>query len=153
MFLQSLAKPPVTEASDALIQQVDTCEVQPYAGLLDLVITGSVVPHREIKIAAEVGGTVAKKYPACEAGNFVSKGEKLLEINAEEYQIEIRKLEAEVLQSEKRIEENLQQIAGEELNIELAETGFCSCKNRNSIAIDGLVACYRRPNWTSPNAQ
>lgn len=121
LFLASLATPPVTEASNALIQQVDTYELQPYNGLLDMVVTGSVVPHREIKIAAEVGGTVANKYPACEAGNFVNKGEKLLEIDAEEYQIEIRKLEAEVLQSEKRIEENKQQIAGEELNIELAK--------------------------------
>ena len=121
LFLVSLAKPPATQNSDALIQQVDTYEVQPYAGVLDLIVTGSVVPHREIKIAAEVGGTISKKYAACEAGNFVSKGEKLLEIDPEEYLLEIRKLDAEVLQSEKRIEENMLQIAGEELNIELAK--------------------------------
>ncbi len=120
MFLVSLAKPPETQKSTALIQQVDTTEIQPYAGLLDMVTTGVVVPHREIKLASEVGGKVLKKYPACESGNFVSKGEKLVDIDPEEYKLDIKTLEAEVVQSEKRIDENLQQIAGEERNIALA---------------------------------
>ncbi len=120
MFLISLAKPPETQESTALIQQVDTAEIQPYVGLLDMVTTGVVVPHREIKLASEVGGKVIKKYPACESGNFVSKGERLVDIDPEEYKLDIRTLEAEVVQSEKRIDENLQQIAGEERNIALA---------------------------------
>ncbi len=120
LFLKSLAKVPETRQTDALIQQVDTYEVQPYSGLLDMLVTGIVVPHREIKIATEVGGRVAKKYAACEAGNYVTKGEKLVEIDSEEYELEIKTLEAEVLQAEKRIEENRQQIIGEESNILLA---------------------------------
>lgn len=122
VWLSSLAEPPATQKSDALIQQVSTYEVQPFAGMLDLVVSGSVVPHREIKLAAEVSGRVIEKFLACDAGNFVSKGEPLLRIDEEEYQLEIKTLEADVRQSQQRIEENLQQIAGEERNIELAQS-------------------------------
>ena len=123
-FLKALAEPPETQKSTALVQQVATYEIQPYAGLLDMMVSGVVVPHREIKIAAEVAGRIDQRFPACEAGNFVSKGETLLQIDQEEYELEIKTLEADVSQSEKRIEENLQQIIGEERNIELAKKDF-----------------------------
>ena len=89
-----------------------------------MMVSGVVVPYREIKIAAEVAGRIDQRFPACEAGNFVSKGETLLQIDQEEYELEIKTLEADVSQSEKRIEENLQQIMGEERNIELAKNDF-----------------------------
>lgn len=120
VVLKSLAKPPATQASNALVQQVNIVEAKPYSGVLDRVVSGTVVPHREIRIATEVAGGVIKKYAACEAGNFVSRGEKLIEIDSEEYELDIKTLEAEVVQSEKRIEENRQQILGERSNIELA---------------------------------
>ncbi len=122
--LKSLAKPPATKETKNLIQRVRTRSVQPYSGLLDMEVSGTVVPFREIKIATEVGGRIKKKYPACESGTFVSKGEKLVEIDPEEYQLEIQTLAAEVVQSEKRIEENKRQIEGEESNIELAKQDF-----------------------------
>lgn len=120
VVLKSLAKPPATQQSSALVQQVETVLAVPYSGVLDRTVSGTVVPHREIRIATEVAGGVVKKYPACEAGNFVSKGEKLIEIDTEEYELDIKTLEAEVVQSEKRIEENLEQIKGEKDNIRLA---------------------------------
>jgi len=121
MFIYSFATPPESQSSTALIQQVDTFEVQAYSGMIDLEVNGSVVPHREIRIAAEVAGRVQEKFPACKAGNFVTKGENLVKIDPEEYELEIKTLEADVLQSERRIEENEAQIAGEERNIELAK--------------------------------
>lgn len=121
IFLKSLQKPPVTRPSSSLIPQVETSEVTSYAGQLDMEVTGSVVPYREIRVAAEVAGRVTKKAPACEAGHFVNKGELLLEIDPEEYRLEIETQMATVEQAKRRIEENLLQIAGEKKNIELAQ--------------------------------
>ncbi len=122
MFLKSLQKPPVTRPSSSLTPQVETSEVTSYAGQLDLEVTGSVVPYREIRVAAEVGGRITNKAPVCEAGHFVSKGELLLEIDPEEYRLEIDTQMATVEQAKRRIEENLLQIAGEKKNIELAQS-------------------------------
>jgi multidrug efflux pump subunit AcrA (membrane-fusion protein) len=122
--LKSLAKPPATKESKNLIQRVNTANVQAYSGVLDMEVSGTVVPFREIKIATEVGGRIKTKYAACESGTFVSKGEKLIEIDPEEYELEIETLAAEVTQSEKRIDENKRQIEGEESNIELAKQDF-----------------------------
>ncbi len=120
VFLASLATPPPTKESTALIQQVQTYDAQPYSGLLTMEVSGSVVPHREIKVAAEVPGRIIKRHPACENGSFVSAGEPLLEIDPEAYDLELKTLEADLVQAEKRIEENHQQILGEEKNVKLA---------------------------------
>jgi multidrug efflux pump subunit AcrA (membrane-fusion protein) len=120
MFLKSLQKPPLTRPSDSLIPLVEVREVIGYAGQLDMEVTGSVVPYREIRVAAEVAGRVTNKSPACEAGQFVQKGELLLEIDPEEYRLDIETQKANLEQAKRRIEENLQLIDGEKKNIELA---------------------------------
>ncbi len=121
-FLKSLQKPPVTRPSTSLIPQVEVREVTGYAGQLDMEVTGSVVPYREIRVAAEVAGRVSNKSPACEAGQFVQKGDLLLEIDPEEYRLNIESQKANVEQAKRRIEENLQLISGEKKNIELAQS-------------------------------
>ena len=121
IVLKSFQKPPVTRPSTSLVPQVETREVASYAGQLDMEVTGIVVPYREIRVAAEVAGRITRKTPACEAGQFVRKGELLLEIDPEEYGLEIKTQSANVEQAKRRIEENALQIAGEEKNIELAK--------------------------------
>ena len=122
IVLKSFQKPPVTRPSTSLVPQVEISEVNSYAGQLDMEVTGTVVPYREIRVAAEVGGRVTSKSPACEAGQFVRKGELLLEIDPEEYRLEIETQSATVEQAKRRIEENQLQIEGEQKNIELAKS-------------------------------
>ena len=122
VVLKSLQKPPATRPSTSLVPQVETSEVSSYAGQLDLEVTGTVVPYREIRVAAEVGGRISSKSATCEAGQFVRKGELLLEIDPEEYRLEIETQAANVEQAKRRIEENLLEIGGEEKNIELAKS-------------------------------
>jgi multidrug efflux pump subunit AcrA (membrane-fusion protein) len=129
IFLSTLAKAPPTKESTVLIQQVRTSRTESYAGNLFLEVSGSVVPHREIKVAAEVAGRVVKRYPACEHGMFVQKGEPLLEIDREAYQLELQTLEADVNQAIRRIEENNQQILGEEKSIELSRDDLALQQN------------------------
>ncbi len=88
--LKSLAEPPPEVKSNALTPLVETFEAEPYSGQLDMLVSGSVVPYREVKIAAEVSGRIKKKYELCQAGNFVSKGTPLLEIDAEDYELELQ---------------------------------------------------------------
>jgi multidrug efflux pump subunit AcrA (membrane-fusion protein) len=129
IFLSTLAKAPPTKESTVLIQQVRTSRTESYAGNLFLEVSGSVVPHRDIKVAAEVAGRVVKRYPACEHGMFVQKGEPLLEIDREAYQLELQTLEADVNQAIRRIEENNQQILGEEKSIELSRADLALQQN------------------------
>lgn len=120
-YLSTLAKAPPTKESTVLVQQVQTSRIESYAGNLFLEVSGSVVPHREIKVAAEVAGRVVKRYPACENGMFVREGEPLLEIDREAYELELQTLEADVNQALRRIDENEQQLIGEEKSIELSK--------------------------------
>ncbi len=122
LVLRAMAPVPESRPPSSLIQQVSTIPAETYGGLLFLDVSGTVVPHREIKVAAEVAGRITKRYPACENGNFVRAGELLLEIDPQDYLLEISTLQAEIRQAEKRLIENQQQIEGEIKNIEIAKS-------------------------------
>ena len=124
VWLGGLGKKPATQDSDALITQVDVAPVTDWFGTLDLVVPGTVKPHREIQISSEVGGKIVKKYPQFQAGGFVLAGTKLAEIDAKDYQADLNVLMADLEQSKKRLEENKRQIEGEKRNVELAENDF-----------------------------
>ena len=123
-ILAGMATPPPTQKSDALIVQVDVDSVRPFSGTLDLVVPGTVKPHREIRIASEVNGKVLKKYPEFQAGSFVLSGTKLAEIDAEDYKADLNIVTADLEQALKRIEENERQIEGEQRNVELAKQNY-----------------------------
>ena len=124
IMLAGMATPPPTQKSDALIVQVDVDSVRPFSGTLDLVVPGTVKPHREIRIASEVNGKVLKKYPEFQAGSFVLGGTKLVEIDAEDYKADLNIIKADYEQALKRIEENDRQIEGEQRNVELAKQNY-----------------------------
>ena len=108
--------------SDALIPMVDTASVQTFEGDLDLLVSGTVVPFREITVAAEVGGRVLKKYPECEAGNYVTKGTKLLEIDPLDYNLDIKSMESELVQADRTMGETEEEIRGAIKNLDLAKS-------------------------------
>jgi multidrug efflux pump subunit AcrA (membrane-fusion protein) len=124
LYLKTLAQPPADTKSDLLVPLVKTYAVEPYSGQLDMVVSGSVVPYREIKIAAEVGGRVKVKHPVCQAGQFVTKGTPLIQVDPEDYELEIKTLQSDVKQAEKLLEETLEEIRGTERNIVIATNEF-----------------------------
>lgn len=124
LFLKTLAVPPETVQSDALVPLVATFDAIPYDGQLDMVVSGSVVPFREIKIASEVSGQVKTKFEACQAGNFVTKGTPLIKIDTEEFDLEINSIQADVNQSKKSIKETEEEIQGAMRNLELAKDDY-----------------------------
>jgi multidrug efflux pump subunit AcrA (membrane-fusion protein) len=142
-LLGSFAEKPATKDSNALIPQVSTETVTPYFGALDLVIPGSVKPHREIKVSAEVVGKIVTKHPEFQAGNFVLAGTPLAEIDAQDYQADLNTLAADVEQARKRIIENQRQIEGEKRNLELAKQDF-EIQKRDFAPKDWPIRCRGR---------
>ena len=115
-----LAKPTESQEPTSLVPRVVLQDVDKYAGPINLLVSGTVVAHLEINVAAEVSGRVLKKYPECLAGNFVKKGTPLILIDPESYQLEMNTIKAEMNQADKRIAEIDKQIGGENKNLKLA---------------------------------
>jgi multidrug efflux pump subunit AcrA (membrane-fusion protein) len=87
--------PRVESAADAAVP-VQTAVVLPQEEGIDVVTDGVVVPIREVTLAAEVAGRVVMKSPACQAGEHVTKGTLLLQIDPRDYELDVERLEREV---------------------------------------------------------
>ena len=124
MGLAKLKEDPKDQSAKQLVPRVSTVAAESFAGQLDLEVSGTVVPYREIRVAAEVSGNIIRKYPACEAGNFVTKGTKLLEIDPEDYQLQLKTRKAELAQSKKMLDEAAQELEGVKKNVALAERDY-----------------------------
>lgn len=84
---------------------VKTVPVELHDKGLDIEVDGSVVPYREVQLAAEVAGRVVYKAPNSKAGQFVRKGEVLYRIDPEYYQLEVQRLTEELEQASISIEQ------------------------------------------------
>ena len=104
--------------------KADVIAAAEYKGPLDLVVSGTVVPYREIEIAAQVGGVIATKYAECEAGQFVKKGSKLFEIENSDYVLDVKTINSEIKQAARSLEEVEKEIEGAIKNIELAQSDY-----------------------------
>ena len=115
--------------SEQLVPLVSTEAIQPFAGELDMTVSGSVVPFREIRVSAKVSGNVVKKHPNCEAGNFVNAGEPLIEIDPSDFQNQLEIANAELDQSRKLLAENELEIASAKDAVELATRDYKIAKS------------------------
>jgi multidrug efflux pump subunit AcrA (membrane-fusion protein) len=127
-WLSTLKEKPKEQSTSQLIPLVATDSVQPYSGQIDMEVSGSVVPYREIRVAAKVMGNIVKKYDACEAGNFVTAGTKLLEIDPSDYANQLATSKAELEQAKKSLAENAQEIAAAEDALRLAKRDLSIAK-------------------------
>ena len=82
---------------------------------------GVVVPLREVTLAAEVGGRVAEKSPACKAGQFVTKGTVLFRIDPRDYELDVSRLERELQQAVLTIDEIDEELTQNADSIELGK--------------------------------
>ena len=139
--MHGFRKPPAEQESKELIPMVQTVPAKPYSGQLDKTVSGTVVPFREIRVAAEISGNVVSKFSDFEAGNFVKKGTRLLEIDPTDYQMQLDTGMAEVDQTEKMVQETLREIAGAKRNISNATNDYKLAKSahqRNMKIRDAL---------------
>lgn len=112
------------------VPTAQVASVRGHAGGMTRGVDGTLVPYREIKIAAEVGGRIEKREAVCHAGNYVEAGQLLAVIDSRDYQREYDRLESEVrqakvalaeLEEEVRGAENLIKIATEDLKLRTRE--------------------------------
>ena len=84
-------KPPVRKSVP-----VEVVQAKSHAGPLDVTTNGVVIPHREVKLSARVAGEVVIKSESLSPGNFVEKGELLLQIDPTDYKLEVARLKQEL---------------------------------------------------------
>lgn len=82
-----------------------------YSPTLDITVSGTVVPFRQINIATEVDGKAVFKAPEARAGNFVRKGHVLYRIDPRDYELAVQRLESMLEQEQATIKELDQDVA------------------------------------------
>ncbi len=98
-LLKAMKAPPAPKEQETITPAVVTAPLQPHDDVVVIHVTGEVASHRQIDIGARVAGEIVRKSPACEAGNFVRKGDFLLQIDPRDYRLEIKRFEAEKVQA------------------------------------------------------
>ncbi|MFV0443028.1 MAG: efflux RND transporter periplasmic adaptor subunit [Planctomycetaceae bacterium] len=130
--------PPATRAEpEALPQLVTTVPVEPHAARLDLQADGLVIPHREIAVSAEVAGRITFKSDTCRTGRIVRQGELLFEIDPQTYELETKRLAAELAQAEASLHELDVELENAQRLVKVAEQQL-ALQQRNSERVEGL---------------
>ena len=103
------AKPTVVDVASARIGQAQVV----------VKAMGSVVPSREVSLKARVSGQVMELSPNFTPGGRVSKGEKLIQLDRDDYLIALKKAKSALdkAQADLKIEQGSQEIARAELKL------------------------------------
>ncbi len=120
-LLGTWSKLETQEAAAAEVPLVRTVDVAPHEGGLQIEVDGLVVPHREISLAAEVGGQVRTKAENCEAGSYVEQGQLLIEIDSRDFELEVRRITQELEQADVQLEELEVELSNTQGLVELAQ--------------------------------
>ncbi len=140
---------------------VTTATIQPHSGPLNIEVDGVVVPFREIRLAAEVSGRIERKPSEARAGNYVTQGTVLLEIDESDYELAVRRLSKQLLQSEQQIEEleverrntqALLELAEQDLGLQLQDQARIDKLSRSGIVSDSEIDGAKRKVLAARNS-
>jgi len=92
-FLAEMRKPPTRSRPPAPPPRVTTVAAKTHTGELTIDLDGTVVPFREIELSAEVGGKIVTKPADVQSGRFVKAGQLLIEIDQQDYRLELTRQE------------------------------------------------------------
>jgi len=163
MVVLGKPEPPTTEPEKIEAPPVTTALVTRQEKNLAINVDGVVVPFREIAVAAEVGGQVLRKSDVCDAGRYVRKGTLLIEIDARDYKIEVRRLEKELEQAEVNLREldieetntkQLTALAKDSLELQRKEVARLEqlAKQGKNYVTESAIDVERRTELTARNA-
>lgn len=106
----------------------EVAEVKLLADPLNLEVSGTVVPYRELGLAAEVAGRIIEKDVNARSGHYVTKGQVLYRIDPRDYDLEIERLSrkrdqelAAVSELQQDIDNSFELLKVAEQELELAE--------------------------------
>jgi multidrug efflux pump subunit AcrA (membrane-fusion protein) len=105
LALWNLRGAPAREPRVVELPLVRTEPVELHGDEVEFEVDGLVVPYREIVVSAEIAGRVKDKAAKCRAGNYVTQGTLLVEIDPEEYKLDVRRLALEAEQARVMIDE------------------------------------------------
>jgi RND family efflux transporter MFP subunit len=138
VWLSSMKAAPARENARETRPLVETRPLEQLRSEFDIRLDGTVVPQREIVVAAEIAGEIVQKSPLCQAGKYVTAGTPLLDIDPQKYELEVERLQSLVRQSEV----DLQRIEVERKNvdalIDIAQRDL-DLKGREFQRVGGLV--------------
>ncbi len=104
----------------AYLPIAEVAEVKLLADTLNIEVSGTIEPYREIQLAAEAAGRIVGKAPELQSGNYVEKGQKLYKIDPRDYELEIERLKQRRDQELASINELQQDIENGEALLEVA---------------------------------
>ncbi len=131
---------------------------------LDFEVDGVAVPHRELLLTAKVAGSIEFKADNCKAGRFVKAGTRLMEIDPQDYSLEVKRLGRELKQAEGNIREldverdntrELLKLAAKEMELRQKELDRVVRLFDRSVGTDSEVDTAKRNelsarnNWTT----
>lgn len=109
-------KPPIEDNRGAVLGQMLSAEVQTVRALnevtdtLQIPVSGTVVPSREIELAAEVAGRIIDKAPHTRSGDHVEAGDELYRIDPRDYELEVERVTRRLDQERASLAEQQQDI-------------------------------------------
>ncbi len=121
VVLGGMKKAPARRQGEKQLPVVETIQVQPHTGTLTIDADGLVVPFREVAVSTQVAGRLKFKADACRAGNYVTAGQLLVEIDPADYELEVGRLQTELTQADNDLKEHTVELANTNALIELAD--------------------------------
>ena len=122
---------------------VETVTVSPATQRVDVVASGTVVPARQVLIAAEVGGRVTWINPDLEPGGRFPAGQALLKVDARDYQLAVEQQTAQVTlaRTELELEKSRRRVAAKEWEAfgETPPEGSVAIRDPQIKAAEGAV--------------
>ncbi len=116
------ARPPQTESpGEPPLPVVEAVPVVVHREGIDFDVDGVVIPFQQVGVPAEVAGRIVRRAENCRIGRFVSEDQVLVEIDPEEYDLEVKRLDEQRKQAEVERRELQLELAQQKRQIELAE--------------------------------
>lgn len=128
-------KPSSPLAGDSRVL-VETEAVEDFGGAFTLRLDGVALPHRRIKLGAEVEGRITEKSPHARGGRHVEPGMPLFEIDATDYALGVERLQAQARQSTEELAAVDVDIANTEALLTLAVEDQALAKRQLERATD-----------------
>jgi multidrug efflux pump subunit AcrA (membrane-fusion protein) len=129
---------PAPQQTEDLPPMVAVEPVRLFDEMMELEVDGTVVPYREVAISSQIAGRIKRRTEKCEAGRAVEAGDLLIEIDPQDFQLTVERLETEVRQAEANMAENGVEIENNLGLIKLADQDL-QLQARDVVRLKNLV--------------
>jgi RND family efflux transporter MFP subunit len=110
-------KPPAAPHQPA----VEVAVVQQHDRGIDFDVDGVAIPFQQIEVPAEVAGRVAFRSENCRIGHSVRRGDVLLKVDPQDYDLEVRRMDEMVKQAQAELGELQVEVEAARRQVELAK--------------------------------